>query len=93
MDTAKQITVIETKLKRLGDGNSSASPIRIVTQYWTVSGELIAETDPCAAIVTPEKLYRIRALVQRLLIDESANVICKMLEEEIKPGTIYEQQT
>lgn len=32
MDTAKQITVIETKLKRLGDGNSSASPIRIVTQ-------------------------------------------------------------
>lgn len=47
MDAAKVIQVIETKLLRRGKGVES-DPIRIVTQYWSLDGELLAEVDPCA---------------------------------------------
>jgi hypothetical protein len=30
-----------------GDGHSMDDPIRIITQYWTLEGELLAEVDPC----------------------------------------------
>lgn len=46
MDTARVIQVIETKLLRRGSGESNDDPIRIVTQYWTLEGELLAEVDP-----------------------------------------------
>lgn len=42
------IQVIRTTLLRRGDGKSSDSPIRAVTQYWTFDGTLLAEVDPCA---------------------------------------------
>lgn len=44
-DSAKVISVIETKSAR-GSGNSPEDPARIVTQYWTLKGELLAERDP-----------------------------------------------
>lgn len=47
-DYARVIQVIETTLERRGDGKSMSSPIRIVTQYWSFDGELLAEVDPCA---------------------------------------------
>jgi hypothetical protein len=43
-DSARMVTLIETKLKRIGDGKSE--PVRIVTQYWTLDGRLICEVDP-----------------------------------------------
>ena len=63
MDTVKRITLIETALAREGDGKSSSSPIRIITQYWTQSGELVIQRDPCALQVTPEKMAKLRETV------------------------------
>lgn len=41
---AKVIQVIVTHLQRRGDGK--ADPIRIITQYWSLEGKLLAEVDP-----------------------------------------------
>lgn len=46
MSEARVIQVIETRLLRRGDGKDARSPIRIVTQYWTLDGKLLAEVDP-----------------------------------------------
>jgi hypothetical protein len=45
---ARLIQVIHTRLKRRGDGTKDA-PVRILEQYWSVDGELLAEVDPLAA--------------------------------------------
>jgi len=45
MDTAKVIQVIETTLLRRGD--SKDTPVRVITQYWSLEGKLLAEIDPC----------------------------------------------
>lgn len=45
MSDVKLIQVIETKLLRRGQG-TEASPIRIITQYWSTDGKLLAEVDP-----------------------------------------------
>lgn len=42
---AQVISVIRTELERRGQGVES-DPIRIITQYWTLDGELLAEVDP-----------------------------------------------
>ena len=44
-DYAKLIHVIETTNVRRGNGETT--PIRAVTQYWSLEGELLAESDPC----------------------------------------------
>lgn len=44
-DCARVIEVIETTLLRKGDG-TAVSPIRIVKQYWSLDGRLLAEVDP-----------------------------------------------
>ncbi|HMF60227.1 MAG TPA: hypothetical protein VK595_07645 [Vicinamibacterales bacterium] len=44
MDRAELVQVIRTSLTRRGDGKDD--PIRIITQYWSVDGELLAEVDP-----------------------------------------------
>jgi hypothetical protein len=41
---ARVIQVIETSLMRRGDGKEI--PIRIITQYWSLDGKLLAEVDP-----------------------------------------------
>lgn len=46
MDEAKVIQVIKTTLTRRGSGKNDTDPIRIVTQYWSLDGELLAEVDP-----------------------------------------------
>lgn len=46
-DKAKVIQVIETTLSRRGTGKDETSPIRCITQYWSLDGELLAEVDPC----------------------------------------------
>lgn len=48
MDTARVIQVVETTILRRGDGQDARSPVRIITQYWTLDGTLLAEVDPCA---------------------------------------------
>lgn len=44
MDQARLIEVIETTLTRRGNGKDD--PIRVVTQYWSKDGRLLAENDP-----------------------------------------------
>lgn len=44
IDNAKLIQVICTTLTRRGNGKTT--PIRVVTQYWSIEGELLAEVDP-----------------------------------------------
>lgn len=46
MDTAQVIQVIKTTLLRRGKG-IEGDPIRVITQYWTLDGELLFEFDPC----------------------------------------------
>lgn len=44
MDTVRRIEVIETTLLRRGNGKDD--PIRVITQYWSLDGDLLAEYDP-----------------------------------------------
>lgn len=44
-DSARVISVIETKTAR-GSGMNSESPVRVVTEYWSLDGEKLAEVDP-----------------------------------------------
>lgn len=37
--------VIITRLLRRGEGKDKSDPVRIVTQFWTMEGELICEFD------------------------------------------------
>jgi hypothetical protein len=46
---AKVIQVIEVEVKR-GKGIED-DPIRGVMQYWSLEGELLAESDPCLKIM------------------------------------------
>lgn len=45
MDTVEVINLIKTTLKRLGDG-TELDPIRVITQYWDMDGNLLFEYDP-----------------------------------------------
>lgn len=47
MDECRVIEVVETTLYRRGWGTPD-SPTRVVTQYWSKDGELLAEVDPMA---------------------------------------------
>lgn len=44
-DSARVISVIETKTAR-GSGKASDSPVRVVTEYWSLDGIKLAECDP-----------------------------------------------
>jgi hypothetical protein len=44
--SAEVIQVIRTTLSTRGGGRNVGDPIRIVIQYWTLDGELLAEHDP-----------------------------------------------
>ncbi len=44
-DTVRMVTLIETTLTRRGKGVED-DPIRIITQWWTPTGELVVERDP-----------------------------------------------
>jgi len=45
MDYAKKIEVIETELLRRGKG-VEGDPVRLIKQYWSMEGDLLAEVDP-----------------------------------------------
>jgi len=47
MDSARVVQLIETTILRRGEGLES-DPVRIVTQYWTFDGQMVAEDDPCS---------------------------------------------
>ncbi len=52
MDEAKVIQVIETTLMRRGSDKDANDPIRIIRQYWSLDGKLLAEVDPARDIGT-----------------------------------------
>ena len=54
MDEVEVLQVIRTTLLRRGSGDSNQSPIRIITQYWTMDGQLLFEIDPCSRVVPIE---------------------------------------
>lgn len=45
-DQARVIQVIETTLTRRGSGLTKDSILRVVRQYWSLDGKLLAEIDP-----------------------------------------------
>lgn len=51
--SARVRQVIETELEKRGDGTEQ-SPVRIVRQYWSVEGDLLAAVDPQLAPVLGE---------------------------------------
>lgn len=63
MDEVKAIQVIETTLTRRGSGKSNADPIRVVTQYWSFDGTLLAEKDP---YVGPSPSEQIEAVARAI---------------------------
>lgn len=47
MKNAEVIQVIRTRLLRRGRGRTEADePVRIIEQYWSLDGQLLAENDP-----------------------------------------------
>lgn len=44
-DVVRTIAITETTLTRRGRG-VEGDPIRIVTQYWSIDGQFLAEHDP-----------------------------------------------
>lgn len=65
MSYAKMIQVIETTIERRGDGKDARSPVRVITQYWSLDGTLLAEVDPCAEVIPVEA-----PMYQRTSLDE-----------------------
>lgn len=51
---ARVLRVIETHLALRGDG-TEGDPKRLLTQYWSVDGELLATVDPCASPASKSK--------------------------------------
>lgn len=49
-DGAKVIQVIVTTLLRRGEGRTAGDPIRVITQYWSMDGQLLAQVDPTDSI-------------------------------------------
>ena len=60
LEEARIVSVIETTLTHRGDGVST--PVRIIRQYWSPSGELLAEKDPC-----PDHEREIKVLLDAIL--------------------------
>ena len=81
MDTVRQITVIETTLARRGNGNSSHSPCRVITQYWTPEGALLAERDPVARVITPEHIEIILKMLRDRLGEKTVASISAQMTE------------
>ena len=46
-DIAQVRQIIQTTLTRRGNGKED--PIRIITQFWSLEGELLAEVDPLSS--------------------------------------------
>lgn len=89
MDTAKTIEVIETTLLRLGSGKDLTSPIRVVTQYWTKDGVLLAHNDPAAIVLTPEEIHIIDTKL-RAGYTANATVPDRPLTEQLPARGIYQ---
>lgn len=49
MDTVEVLQVVRTTLTRRGDGKTMETAIRVITQYWSMQGELLVEVDPLDA--------------------------------------------
>ena len=63
MNTCKVISVVESTLAHRGTGRDDSSPIRALTQYWTPEGKMLAEIDPCAEVLTPERKSTLREIL------------------------------
>jgi len=63
-DSAKVIEVIETKAMK-GTGVQT-DPVRIVTQYWSLDGKLLAECDPSALIIQSDIIQDEKDLFEQM---------------------------
>jgi hypothetical protein len=52
--TCRKMEVIFCDEVRHGSGKDKTSPVRRVTQYWSLDGQLLAEIDPCSKVVQIE---------------------------------------
>lgn len=89
MNSAKIILIIETK-STTGDGRSEGSPIRRITEYFTLCGEKIAQKDPGAITITVEGIAILKndvagKIAARLAqngvaIEKAAAIVTEILE-------------
>lgn len=95
MDTVKKVTLIETTLTRRGDGEDMSSPVRIITEWWTLNGNKVAERDPAAVQITPEdeeqlvvKLLPLWKLDQNPDVPEVINAIREFLKSKVNANQV-----
>lgn len=75
-DNAQLIEVIQTTIMRRGRGDEQ-DPIRVVTQYWTKDGELLAEVDPAPPILFAELAAAGDRLAHELVHSEHGLILDK----------------
>jgi len=90
MKQVQQVTLIQTSIATRGDGEST--PIRRITQWWTQTGELVAENDPCSVVVTEEQQRELTSRIGSLGLSTEqfaavVEVIARVLnQQEIQPS-------
>jgi hypothetical protein len=82
--SARLIQVIETDLERRGNGKTT--PIRIIKQYYSVDGELLAEVDPSPDACHSTEVSYLREVLRRTLkfytdIDPTKNNVNDFFDE------------
>lgn len=60
--SCKITPVIETTLTRAGDG-TGRNPIRVVTEYWSLDGKLLASVDPHTRSISEKALVEIENIL------------------------------
>ena len=89
MDNAKVIQVIETTLLKRGNGKDT--PVRIITQYWSIDGRLLAEVDPCIKEKQPLNKAEIMAVdrVKILLKDFCSGDVYRTSEGDVNINDFF----
>jgi hypothetical protein len=81
MNTAQIISTIETTLTLRGSGTSPHSPVRVLRQYWSQTGELLAEVDPAAKVLTPEIQHELLEILADAKTTDPMSIIDKRMRD------------
>ncbi len=75
-DCAMVRELIITNILRRGHGKDETSPVRIITQVWNPkNGSLLFEEDPCAVVLTREKIAQIEAFLAENQLTEFRQIL------------------
>lgn len=87
MSSVQVIQVIRTTLTRRGEG-TTADPVRLVTQYWLMDGNLLCEDDGQIESGLREQVRQLRALcteaASELFLMNSSSGLIERLHQVLK---------